>query len=133
MSEFVLLFRTSEADRQRAMGNPDHAKQAMQAWLAWMRDLEDKGHLANPGQPLGIAGKVVRGAGKAVVSDGPYVEAKDIVLGFIVLEARDLAQAASLAKGCPMLQGEGCVEVRPVDDTIRARDGAAFRAQPRSA
>ena len=92
MSEFVFLFRTTEADQREAMGTPERAQRSMQAWLAWMRDLEAKGHLKNPGQPLDRAGKVVRGP-KGAVTDGPYVEAKDLVAGFIVVEARDLAQA----------------------------------------
>ena len=51
---------------------------------------------------------------QTLVTDGPYVEAKDLVLGFIVVEARDLAQAVALAAGCPMVEGGGSVEVRPV-------------------
>ena len=57
--------------------------------------------------------RVVRGK-KKLVTDGPYVEAKDLVLGFIVIEARDLAHAVALSTGCPMLEGGGSVEVRPV-------------------
>ena len=113
MSEFVMLFRTSEAARQAAMGTPEKAQRAMQAWLEWIRGLEAKGQLKHPGQPLAPAGKVVRGADK-LVTDGPHVEAKDLVLGFIVVEAGDLDEAAELAKGCPMLAGGGSVEVRPV-------------------
>jgi hypothetical protein len=88
----------------------------MQAFLVWVRELEAKGHLKNPGQPLERTGKVVHGEpGKSpVVTDGPYVEAKDMVLGFMVIEARDLAEATELSTGCPMLGGEACVEVRPV-------------------
>jgi hypothetical protein len=113
MSDFVFLFRTTPADRQEHMGTPERAQQAMQRWLTWMRELEAKGHLQNPGQPLDVTGKVVRGS-KKLVTDGPFAEAKDIVLGFIVVQARDLAQAVELAGGCPMLAGEGSVEVRPV-------------------
>src|SRR5206468_11932486 len=102
MSEFVYLFRASEAERREAMGTPERAQRSMQVWLAWIRELEAKGHLKNPGQPLERAGQVVRGK-KKVVTDGPYVEAKDLVLGFIIVEARDLAQAVELATGCPML------------------------------
>ena len=61
---------------------------------------------------LDAKGKVVRKKG---VTDGPYAETKDIVLGFIIVEARDLAEAAELARGCPMVVGDGVVEVRPVD------------------
>jgi hypothetical protein len=113
MSEFVYLFRSSEDGRREAMGTPERAQRSMQAWLAWMRDLEAKGHLKNPGQPLETTGKVVRG-GRKVVTDGPYVEAKDLVLGFIVVEARDLAEAVDLATDCPIVEGGGSVEIRPV-------------------
>ena len=111
MSEFVFLFRSTEADHLRAMGTPEAAQRSMQAWFVWMRELETKGCLKNPGQPLDRAGKVVRAAG---VTDGPYAEAKDLVLGFITVEARDIEHAAELAQGCPMAHGNGSVEVRPV-------------------
>jgi hypothetical protein len=113
MSEFVYLFRVSDADHREHMGTPERAQQSMQRWLAWMRELETKGHLKERGQPLERTGKVVRRKGK-VVTDGPYVEAKDLISGFIVVEARDLAHAAELAAGCPILEGDGAVEVRPV-------------------
>jgi len=113
MSEFVFLFRATDSARQAAMGTPESAQRSMQAWLAWIRDLEADGHLKHPGQPLDVTGKVVRGQHK-IVTDGPYAEAKDLVLGFIVVEARDLAHAAELSKGCPMLDGDGSVEIRPV-------------------
>src|SRR5215471_20556517 len=106
MSEYVYLFRTTPADQEQAMGTPERAQRSMQTWLAWIRELETHGHLKNPGQPLAREGAVVAGPNK-VVTDGPYAEAKDIVLGFIVVEARDLAHAAELAKGCPMVMGGG--------------------------
>jgi hypothetical protein len=107
MSEFVFLFRSNESEHLEHMGTPELAQQSMQAWLAWVRELEAKGHLKNPGQPL------ERG-GKQQVIDGPFVEAKDLVLGFMVIEARDLDEAVALSSGCPMLDGAGSVEVRPV-------------------
>jgi hypothetical protein len=113
MSEFVYLFRASEEGQQEAMGTPERAQKSMQAWLTWIRELEANGNLKERGQPLDRTGKVVRGAQKTV-TDGPYVEVKDLVAGFIVVEARDLAHAVELAAGCPMLAGGGSVEVRPV-------------------
>jgi len=129
MSDFVYLFRADQGVRQQAMGTPERAQQSLQAWLAWMRDLEAKGHLKSPGQPLSTSGSVVRGRSQ-LVTDGPYVEAKDLVLGFIVVAARDLSEAVELAKGCPMLQGEGSVEVRPVEVMMLeqlGRTGGDFR------
>ena len=113
MSEFVFLFRSTSEGQEQAMGTPERAQKSLEVWLRWIRELETGGHLKNPGQPLGLEGRVVRGP-EPTVTDGPYVEAKDMVLGFIVVEARDLAQAAQLAGGCPMVHGGGSVEVRPV-------------------
>jgi hypothetical protein len=111
MSEFVLLFRSTESEHMERMGTPQRAQQSVQAWLAWVRELEAKGHLKNPGQPLERTGKVVR---KHSVVDGPFVEAKDVVLGFMVIEARDLDEAVTLSGGCPVLSGSGAVEIRPI-------------------
>ena len=49
-----------------------------------------------------------------IVTDGPYAEAKDLVGGFSLIEAKDIAQAVDLSKGCPILEVGGSVEVRPV-------------------
>ena len=113
MSEFVYLFRIGAAAQHEHMGTPEQAQKSMEGWLAWVRELDAKGHVKDPGQPLEGAGKVVRGRQKAV-TDGPYVEVKDLVAGFMVIEARDLAQAVELSTGCPILEGDGSVEVRPV-------------------
>jgi hypothetical protein len=111
MSQFIYLYRMSDAARQEAMGTPERAQQSMQRWMAWMRDLDAQGHLKDRGQPLEQTGKVVR---SKTVTDGPYTEAKDLVGGFTIVEARDIDQAAELSRGCPILEGDGSVEVRPV-------------------
>ena len=113
MSEFVYLFRSTEASAEEHMGTPERAQRSMESWLSWIRGLEAKGHLKNPGQPLDRTGRVLRGK-ERIVTDGPFVEAKDLVLGFIIVEARDLANAVEIAAGCPILAGGGSVEIRPV-------------------
>ena len=113
MSQFLYLYRMADGARQEAMGTPERAQQSMQRWMAWMRDLEANGHLKDRGQPLERTGKVVRGQQKTV-TDGPYTEAKDLVGGFTLVEARDIEQAVELSRGCPILEGGGSVEVRPV-------------------
>ena len=58
MSDFIYLFRASEAEQREAMGTPERAQRSMQAMLAWFRALEANGHLKNPGQPLEPTGRV---------------------------------------------------------------------------
>ena len=113
MSEFLYLYRISRDAQREAMGTPGHAEQSLKVWMTWMRELDEQGHLKSPGQPLELEGKVVGGKQRAV-TDGPFVEAKDLVAGFTVIEARDLDEAVRLTAGCPILERGGSVEVRPV-------------------
>ena len=46
---------------------------------------------------------------------GPYAEAKDLVNGYIQVDADDIEHAVELAKGCPILEVGGSVEVRPIE------------------
>lgn len=108
MSEFVYLYRGGDRS-----DSPQQAEQVMQKWVAWMKELGEKGHLKDRGQPLELSGKVVRGK-PSVITDGPYAESKDLVGGYTLVVAKDLAHAAELSKGCPIFESGGCVEVRPV-------------------
>ena len=45
MSQFLYLYRMTDAARQENMGTPERTQQNMQRWIAWMNDLDKKGHL----------------------------------------------------------------------------------------
>ncbi|MEU6786191.1 YciI family protein [Nonomuraea angiospora] len=50
-----------------------------------------------------------------VVTDGPFVDAKEVIAGFAVIEAPDLDAALKIARANPATQQGGGVEVRPVE------------------
>jgi hypothetical protein len=54
-----------------------------------------------------------REGSEPLVTDGPFIETKEALGGFYIVEARDLDQALELAKACPSAN----IEVRPVMDT----------------
>lgn len=108
MSEFVFLFRGRER-----LGSAEQQQKTLEKWGAWMNDLNQRGLMANPGQPLQDTARRVVGPGK-VVHDGPFAEVKDLVNGFIVIAAGNLDEACEIAKGCPIFGQGGGVEVRPV-------------------
>jgi len=108
MSEFTFLFRGRDTS-----ASPEQMQKTTEKWVAWFKELGAKGHIKDPGHPLEATGKVVKGKDK-VVNDGPYAEAKDIVGGYTLIEARDLDQAVEISKGCPILEVGGSVEVRPI-------------------
>jgi hypothetical protein len=111
MTKFIYLFRNNPG-AYRAM-SPEQMQQTTQKWMEWKATLETNGQLVQFGERLDGTGKVVRGRDKAV-TDGPYVEVKDFIQGYLVVQAADLEQAAELAKGCPVLDSGGSVEVRPL-------------------
>ncbi len=109
MSEFTYLFRGGRP----AGAPPEQWQQQMQKWVVWIKQLGEKGYIKDQGRPLERTGKIVTGKEKTIV-DGPYAEAKDIVGGYMLIEAKDLADALEISKGCPILDVGGSVEVRPV-------------------
>jgi hypothetical protein len=105
MNEYLYLYRGGDP-----MGSPEEMQKTMKVWMGWFEELGKKGNLKDGGQPLDKGGKIVKGKS---VTDGPFAE-KDLVGGYSLVLAKDLAHAAELAKGCPLLQHGGQVEIRPV-------------------
>jgi hypothetical protein len=109
MNEFVYLYR-----RPQPPITPQQKQEALEKYQAWFKDLEARGHLAQYGQPLDPgAGRVVRDRAGSI-SDGPYAETKDIVVGFSIIRAENLDEAVALAQTCPIFDQGGMVEVRPI-------------------
>lgn len=107
MSEFLYLYRNGEKL------SPEQMQQQMGKWMAWLKDLEGKGVLKNMGQPLDRSGVLVSGP-KRTVTDGLFAEAKDVIGGYSIVEAKDVQHAVELTAGCPIFAVGGGVEVRPL-------------------
>ena len=108
MGEFTYFYRGSEI--------PESSKEArvqLEKWSAWFKDLGAGGCLKDPGHPLAASGKFVLAKGK-IVRGGTFEEAKDVIAGFSVVVAQDIAHATELSKDCPILESGGSVEIRPV-------------------
>ena len=85
---------------------------SMQSWQGWIGGLAAAGHFVATEQ-LAPEGMVLTGP-DATATDGPFMEVKEMLGGFLILTATDLAHAAELAKGCPVLAEGGSVEIRPL-------------------
>ncbi|MBO9729894.1 MAG: transcription initiation protein [Chitinophaga sp.] len=108
MTEFAYFYRGYERP-----ASPEEMQQKTAKWMAWLKDLSDKGYVKSLGEPLQAGGKVIRGAKKQVV-DGPYAEAKDVVGGYSIILASDLEEAVKFSLGCPIFEDGGSVEVRAI-------------------
>jgi len=105
---YVLMFVNDESFRDR----PKDEVAAIYAEVTrWSQDLERKGILKG-GVELekqGTAMTVRRVNGTMQVFDGPFMESKEHVGGFAMIEVPDLDEAIRIAKAFP-----GGVEVRPI-------------------
>jgi hypothetical protein len=81
--------------------------------LDYNDELSKKGHYiaASALQPL-TAKTVCHRGGKTLVTDGPFAETKEVLGGFILIEARDMNEAVRIAENIPVGKFAS-IEVRP--------------------
>ena len=65
-------------------------------------------------QPAETATCVRIAGGKTLMTDGPFADTKEVLGGFVLIEAANLNEAIELAAGIPITRYGGVVEVRPV-------------------
>jgi hypothetical protein len=111
VSKYAFLFLDDGVDYQ---GSPTPEQQKVYADIfKWFETNGDK--ITDGGaelQPTRTATTIRKSTGKVTVVDGPFIEAKESVGGFSIIEAPDKAAAVALAKTWP---GYG-IEVRPIGD-----------------
>jgi hypothetical protein len=85
----------------------------MAEMAAYAMDLVGKGKLKGgaPVEPPAQSVTVRRRRGQLATLDGPYIETKEVMGGYFVVEADSMEEAVELAKGCPGA-AYGAVEVR---------------------
>ena len=110
MQEFVLLFRQPNPDPSQY--SPEELKALTKRWHNWIGGIAAQGKLTSQGARLAFEGKVLKPGG--VVTDGPFVEIRERLGSFVVVKADSLDEATTLAHGCPVLDSQGSVEIRPV-------------------
>jgi hypothetical protein len=109
MPRYVLLLLEDEAWEKRA---DEERKRIYAAISPWVDDLRNKGILKGGDelQSKRTATTVRRKNGAMSVTEGPFIESKEHVGGFMMIEVPDLDAAIALAKSWP----GGDVEVRPI-------------------
>jgi len=109
MQEFLLVFRNDAAGNQHSP-SPEQMQSIMKPWQDWMGSLAAQNKLVSSGNRLASQGKVIKP--NKVITDGPYVELKEAIGGYIIIRADSLDEAADLSKDCPILNTGGNVEIR---------------------
>jgi hypothetical protein len=99
------LERLSAAERTRLMAD----------YRAFIDDIRAAGifRAGNALAPVTTATTVRRRAGKRLVTDGPFAESKEHLVGYYLIDAKDLDEAIAVAGRIPSVH-VGAVEVRPL-------------------
>lgn len=110
MEKFLFIIR--EDLNKLKQWNEEQRYNAIREMDKWVKSLVERGNYIS-GDALRIAGSYVKKS--QVLSDGPFIEAKEGISGIIFMEATDLQDAISLAQTCSFVQsGDMAIEVRPL-------------------
>ena len=109
-------------DPKKVFDQSPEAEAVLNATGAYDRELEASGQLlATEALVLPDQAMTVRVRdGKMSATDGPFMETKEVLGGFLMIEARDLNDAVRIAAGVPLAK-LGSIEVRPVVDFSQPR------------
>ena len=110
MTQYMILIYEDEASYANA--TPEILGEVMQAHNEFAAQVEQHGAKLLGGEALQPTGTATSVRGGSEVTDGPFVETKEALGGFYLVEAPDLDTALAISKLCPARFGG--VEVRPV-------------------
>jgi hypothetical protein len=94
MAKFLFIYR--ESTESRAKPSPEEMQALQSAWYAWMQKFSAS--ILPGGDGLKPSGRLIKAG---IVTDGPYVEAKEIVVSFGLIQADNYDAAVSIARACP--------------------------------
>lgn len=109
MKEFTLIFRLDDIAHFKP------SPEQMQERMSWLAGIAAQGKLADKGNTLlpgSGSAKTVKAA--HLVTDGPYTEIKEFIVGYVIVKAEDIEEAVAMAKDNPIFKIGGCIEVREV-------------------
>lgn len=110
MKEFMMIF--VGADYAELGLSPEQLQERMGKWFAWGNKMAEQGILKG-GEALMPQGKRISGPDR-IVSDGPFVESKELVGGYYTVKAPNVEAVIEIAQDFPDFDLGGGVEIREI-------------------
>jgi hypothetical protein len=107
---YLVLLRNQPGQPGRSRGSgpsPEQMQEIFAAYKAWMEKFKE--NIVDVGDKLKSDGRVVTASGLA---DGPFVEAKEVVGGFMIVSADDYDAAVEVVRACPAVMPGSSLEIR---------------------
>jgi hypothetical protein len=112
MPQFIMLLY---ADVKPWINMPQAEQEKWKGkYWAWSEKAAKEGYLVGGQKLVDDDGKVVRRP-KLLATDGPFVETKEVLGGFYVIEAADYDEAVRRCEGHPQLEFGGVIELRQIE------------------
>ncbi len=110
----VVVYETPE--HMSARHDPTRAAEYWGAYMAYNKALSDAGVAAGGAglEPPATATSISMRDGNRVVHDGPFIDSKERLGGFFLIDVANVEEALKWAARCPSVSNGGGVEVRPV-------------------
>lgn len=108
MQKYLFLYRTPSSDSPSPPPSPEEMQAMMSAWGAWKEQF--KANVTELGDGLKPGGRQLTGG---VVTDGAFIESKEVIGGYSIIAASDYDDALRVARACPILHMPGArIEIR---------------------
>ena len=109
MARFMLVIGGADLDKRSS-------SMLFEQYMAWLKGVQERGAYIGSGKLHDQTGRRLTVRGGEVI-DGPFIESKDAVGGYMMIEAASLNEATDVARGCPVLHLQnGYVEVRLIEE-----------------
>ena len=108
--EYLLFFRDTQLAKRLS---PEEMQTLTLERVAWLERLRKQQKIKD-GRPLEHDGAVISRKNAGVVASTPFAGSKESITSYLLLEARHLTEALEIAKGCPVLNNDSTIEVRPM-------------------
>lgn len=110
MKKFLLLLH--EDSEKMSNLSPKEMEELVESHMAWATKLGKLGNLIS-GDGLQEKGVTITGK-NSVIKDGIYLESKELIGGYYLLQAENLDAVVEMAKECPCHLWGGTTEIRPI-------------------
>ena len=112
MAKYLLMLR----DNGTYNGlSAEEMQKIFERYRSWSGKLRAEGKITGGEKLRDHQGRVMkRNGSKLAITDGPFAEAKEVIGGFFIVDAKNYDEALSVANGCPHLDF-GTIEVREIE------------------
>jgi len=107
MNQFLIIVRGSD----HSVASPEEMQKRLNLFGEWVQKVLDGRYVS--GAPLEESDARLLKSKTEVLTDGPFIESKEMISGYFVIQSKDINEAVELTKQCPLL-GQFQLEVRKI-------------------